>query len=84
MGSELPGGGRTWSSERCAGWMWREHSEEVPVIYTWESGHVGLWGQGGSCDSVLGPDHTEVVGPLTTSSLGQTKDNLKGLFFTWP
>lgn len=63
--------------------MWRERSEEAPVIYTGESGHAGLWRRGGSCDLVLGPDHTVVVDPLTTSSLGQTKDDLKGLCFTW-
>lgn len=88
MGSELPGGGGgvgrgTWHSKSCGGWMWREHSEEASVIYTGESGHAGLWRKGGSCDLVLSPDHTEVVDPLTTSSLGQTKDDLKGFFFTW-
>lgn len=40
-------------------------------------------GVGGSCDLVLDPDHTEVVDPPTTSSLGQTKEDLKGLLFTW-
>ena len=34
------------------------------------------WGGGGSCDLVLGLDHIEVVDPPTTSSLGQTKENL--------
>lgn len=45
------------------------------------SGHVGLWrwewesGEGGC-------DHTEVVGLPTTSFLGQTKEDPKGLLFT--
>lgn len=41
---------------------------------------MGVW-VGGSCDLVLSPNHTEVVDPLTTSSLGRTKADLKGLLF---